>query len=291
MKKWIWIPITILLTFVGDRLGGYVLNYITVSSQFRYSRLYSGAAQADILLIGNSRGLSFYQPEMERLTGKKTFNFSYNALPCSVGELLLEDYYSNYEVPEYLIMDVTMISWVNDRLAADFRLYTPYSNRLQVFFKSEYPSLHLSNSIAHLSRYGGEIAQRVMYYFSKSDEDWLLDRNITTEKTERLSPAEVLPIDFPEHKILSMKKVLDDLESKGTKIVLVVNPYYPEYYNLMPDFNKKIERVSELMERPVLDYGNAIRGKENYGDFLHLNVAGGKKYVQLLCKDLSLLKN
>ena len=71
MKKWLWIPITLIVVFVGDRLLGGMLASITEGSEFRYSRLYSGRAEADIVLLGNSRGLSFYQPFLEQRTGAR----------------------------------------------------------------------------------------------------------------------------------------------------------------------------------------------------------------------------
>ena len=65
MKNIIWIIATIALAFLGDRTAGWVLGKITTESNFRYSRLYGGEAECDVLLVGNSRGLIFYQPYVE----------------------------------------------------------------------------------------------------------------------------------------------------------------------------------------------------------------------------------
>ena len=89
MKHIYWILGLMALFFIGDRIGGYVLEQIVLKSKFRYSRLYKGQAKADILLVGNSRGLSFYQPYMEEMTGKSTFNVSYSAMPMTLAEVFV----------------------------------------------------------------------------------------------------------------------------------------------------------------------------------------------------------
>ena len=73
MKKIYWILAIIALFFIGDRVGGYIVKQVVLKSQFRYSRMYKGEAKADILLVGNSRGLSFFQPTIEEFTKKETF--------------------------------------------------------------------------------------------------------------------------------------------------------------------------------------------------------------------------
>ncbi len=71
MKKAIWIVAFLAILFVGDRLIGWIFQQQITQSQFRYSRMYRGEGQADILIVGNSRGLNFYQPSVEKATGLK----------------------------------------------------------------------------------------------------------------------------------------------------------------------------------------------------------------------------
>ena len=56
MKQLGWFLLLLGTVLAGDRAGGYVLQQQVAQSQFRYARLYGGAAAADILLVGNSRG-------------------------------------------------------------------------------------------------------------------------------------------------------------------------------------------------------------------------------------------
>ena len=92
MKHLIWYLAFIALLFVGDRIGGLFLHTRVYDSQFRYTRLYRREV-ADILLLGNSRGLTFYQPYIEEITGLRTCNLSYNGLPMDAAKCLALDYF------------------------------------------------------------------------------------------------------------------------------------------------------------------------------------------------------
>ena len=78
--------------FTGDRFFAFILKKGVQQSQFRYSRMYRGEAEASILLMGNSRGLGFYQPYIEEVTGEETFNLSYNGMTMDVAAALISDY-------------------------------------------------------------------------------------------------------------------------------------------------------------------------------------------------------
>ena len=69
MKHLLWFSGFLTLLLAGDRLGGLLLQRQVDASLFRYSRLYRGEAGADLLFVGNSRGLTFYQPFIEEKTG------------------------------------------------------------------------------------------------------------------------------------------------------------------------------------------------------------------------------
>jgi len=178
VKKLYWIFIVIVLFFAGDRLFGWVLKQLTEKSQFRYSRLYQGKAAADILLVGNSRGLIFYQPHIEKITGQKTFNISYNGMPINLAEVLVKDYLEKYPAPKQMILDVSMCDRLNKSLISGFNLYTPYSPRMYDLLHQNDATGAVSGKMFHIYRYNSEIFQRSMFYLNNSDEDWLLDRVI-----------------------------------------------------------------------------------------------------------------
>jgi hypothetical protein len=124
-KHFTWIISCLLLAFLADRAMGLYLNKITNESQFRYSRLYHSAENADILFVGNSRGLSFYQPEVERITQQSTINLSYNGLPADLAKVLVMDYLDRHTPPKLMVIDATICDRYNENLKANFKFYAP----------------------------------------------------------------------------------------------------------------------------------------------------------------------
>ncbi len=286
MKQLIWIFSLIIVIFSGDRLIGSFLKKVVDESQFRYSRLYNSSEEADILLLGNSRGLTFFQPEIERVTGQSTFNFSYNGMPMDLGKVLVQDYLDHHKIPKVLIVDVTMCDRPRPELVRHFKTYMPYSQRLETLIRQYNNNIGVAANLFHIYRYNSEVFQRSFYYRNKTDEDWLLDRVISQKMLEKK--------EFSEHKMLmdtsmieQLKQLVDYTKSKGVEVKLVVSPYLPQFaeaikpYYLQP-LKSYIETAVGL---PLQDYSAALTEGSEFGDFQHPNKKGSIKYIGMLYKD------
>ncbi len=318
MKKLYWVFIVILLFFAGDRLLGWVLKQLTEKSQFRYSRLYQGKAQADILLVGNSRGLIFYQPHIEKITGKKTFNISYNGMPMNLAEVLVKDYLEKYPAPKQMILDVSMCDRLNKSLITGFNLYTPYSPRMYDLVHLNDTTSAVGGNIFHIYRYNSEIFQRSMFYLNKSDEDWLLDRVINDamvtritnykpdtikivqrdtikpeDRKERLFKSIISNLTFTKNgEVEYVKGVMEHLAStvefakaKGVDVQLVINPYYPPYLDKLVNLDQLKAEAEKATGMKVHDYSNAVKDPKGFGDYQHLNKAGSRIFLDQLKAD------
>jgi len=288
MKKWMWIPIVLLVTFLGDRAFSYVLGSLVDRADFRYSRLYTDRAEADIVLLGNSRGLNFYEPILQEQTGLRTLNLSYNAMPIDVGAALLQDYLDRYGAPQHLIVDITMLDRDNDDLVRDFRVYAPYSNRLDSLLRQRDARIWGGTKVAKLSGYGGEVAQRAFYYLTKSDRDWMVDRDISTTMIAGAETLELYKFDYTERRIQLLERVLSRYRSEGTQIALVVNPYYPPFQSTLANLGQFKSDVTATTGLPVRDYSDFVQSDKNFGDYQHLNKNGVALYLQQLIADLGL---
>lgn len=291
MKKIIWIIAVLLLTFVGDRVGAWVLKKMTDQSQFRYSRLYSDTAAADILLVGNSRGLIFYQPYIEEKTGKSTLNLSYNGIPVDLMSTLVHDYFERYPAPERMIVDVTLCDRINKELISGFNTYGAYSERLDSFIIAQTPTMGKATRVTHLFRYNSEIFYRALYYSNKSDEDWLLDRVMGQNLIDGANDLPPFPInvepDSTDRDYLTkhLNALVQVAQKNGTKVELVINPYYPPFAKSIPNmvsFKQKVEKATGLAVR---DYSEAIQEVKGFGDYQHLNKYGAKRYLDQLFRD------
>ncbi len=289
MKKIYWIIGLLLFTLVGDRLGGFVLKKITNSSEFRYSRLYNNNAESDILLVGNSRGLTFYQPYIEEITKENTFNISYNGMPIDLARVLVEDYLDKYEAPRVMVLDVTMCDRTNKSLISGFNLYTPYSPRLGKLLKDSIPKVAYAGQLSHLYLHNSEVFQRTVYHLKKNDEDWLLDRQINDFMVKDVVNQNLHTlIDstyFDKYLMVELNTIINAAKEKGVDVKLVVNPYYPPYLAKLHDLDEFVARIEKATKMKVHNYSKSITDIKGFGDYQHLNKYGSRLYMDQLKRD------
>jgi len=285
MKQIFWIIALIVLIFVGDRFFGFLLNQLTQKSQFRYSRLYSGKAESDILLLGNSRGLIFFQPYIEEMTGKRTFNFSYNGLPIELGKTLVQDYLDQYEAPQSLIIDVSMCDRSNNSLVAGFNMFTPYSERVDQLIQDSIPKSSNAGKIFHLYRYNSEIFQRTLYHYGIPATDWLLDRKINDYMVQEVSNLAPYEIDLKPSLLEALNETIRYALDKNVEVHLVINPYYPPFADKITNLTSFKNRIQNATGRKVHDYSKAVNDVNGFGDYQHLNKEGSRQFLELLQKD------
>ena len=283
-----WVGLWLLIAFAGDRLFGYGLRHVAESSSFRYSRLYTGQAEADVVLIGNSRGLNFYQPFIEERTGLSTLNLSYNAMPGQLSAALLRDYRERYGAPEVLIADITHLDRDNVDLIREFRVYAQFSHRLDTLLRGRDPKIWGGAQFSHLTRYGGEVAQRMFYYTTRGDEDWIVDRVIAPSVVTDTVALEPYELGVAQRRVDEFADVVAEYRAGGTQVVLVVNPYYPAFARAIANLDSLVSAVERATGLEVLDYSTSVTGDENFGDYQHLNKAGAARYLARLLEDIGL---
>jgi len=285
LKKAYWIPLLIALAFAGDRIGGYILGQLVDNSQFRYSRLYNGSAEADILMVGNSRGLMFYQPYIEEITEKSTFNLSYNAMPMNLGQVFVEDYLELYPIPKKLLIEVTCIDRLNNPLISEMNTYSPYSERLDQLILDTLPTTGYGGRFANLYRYNSEVFYRSLNYINQSDENWLLDREINDYMIQQGKNLPAYTIDIPEGLLESLKNTVKVAKENNLEVELIVAPYFKLFKDKITNMPQFIETVSTATGLPVRDYSDAIEDRKHFGDYQHVNKSGAKMFLDLLQKD------
>ncbi len=287
MKKSYWVFATIALALLVDRAGGWLLGKITKESQFRYSRLYNGNEEADVLFMGNSRGLSFFQPYAEEITGLRTANLSYNGMPIELASLLTQDYLDRHKAPKVLMLDLSLMDSVrmDNKLAYQFNHYTPFSGRLSNLLKEKFTNDYYAGKLSHLYRHNSEVFQRCFFYWKKSDKDWLLDRVISPEMVANVGNH--APIRFHyDHKMLGhLANMVKYAQQKGTKVELVVNPYYPDFVPKIVNLDTLVMDVQRTAGVTVRRYTNAVQATEAFGDYQHVNKVGAKFYIDRLVAD------
>ena len=277
----------LIIVFAGDRLGGFALQKQTYSSRFRYSRLYGGRAAADILLVGNSRGLTFYQPYIEEITGKTSFNLSYNGMPADLAKVLTEDYLDRYRAPQKMVVDITTCDRANDELIAAFLPYSGRSYRLDTLIHNKLPKAWWGGKVSCLFRFNNEIFQRALYYRHKPDTDWLLDRVIPADLAAAMQQHGYDVFDKHKHDYLigQLRELVDFARRKNVPVELVIGPYFPGFAANVKNLDVLKKAVEQETGLTVRDYRNALSDPACFGDFMHPNKKGAVAYIDLLKRD------
>ncbi len=282
MRKLLWFVGLFALLFAGDRLAGYFLQKQIDSSQFRYSRMYRGDAAADILLVGNSRGLTFYQPYIEEITGKKTFNLSYNGLPMDASKALVLDFLERYPKTKTMVIDITAADRENKELLTGFLSYSIHSQRLDTLIRGRQPKFWWGAQVSKLTCFNNEIFQRGLFHKNKTDEDWMLDRVISPKLAAEVS-ANKYALEVHPYLILQLSEMAAAAKKQGVDVRLVIGPYFPNFnVENLDALKTAAENATGLT---VFDYRNALPGAEFFGDFMHPNKKGAMVFIDLMKRD------
>ncbi len=285
MKKIFWVIGLLTLVFIGDRIGGLFLQFLTNHSEFRYSRLYQNKAESDILLVGNSRGLVFYQPYIEEVTDAKTFNISYNGMHISLARVLMEDYLERHKTPKVILFELSMADYSDEKLIPSFALHAAASKGIDSLIFEYAPEVGWGSKISHLYRYNSEVFHRSLYYLNKSDKFWLLDRRINEQVIADLAEIEGVNFSLKEERKRELKQIVALAEKYGTDIRLIINPYFPPYADKMTNLEEWKKTIEDVTGEKVYDYTAAITDFKSFADYTHLNKYGSKMYIEQLKKD------
>ncbi|SOD93126.1 hypothetical protein [Spirosoma fluviale] len=287
MKHVLWLIALVVFTLLGDRLGGSLLNRFVNKSHFRYSQLYKGEAKAQVAFLGNSRGLSFCEPYVHQITGRTSFNLSYNAMPMDLGYTLFRDYLERNPAPQKLIIEVSMCGLTNKELVLIFGCYAPFSRGLSDLITAHDAKIGIAGQVINLLRYNGEVFQRTLYYLNRADDNWLANRTISPGMLEGLALQQPYRFAFASEEILrNLVKTVKLAQQRGIDVKLVLNPYLPAFAaNKIKQVQPWKNAITAATGLPVADYSRAIQGNEFFTDYQHLNLNGSLKYISLLKKD------
>jgi len=284
-NRWIWIPVFILVVFVGDRVGGFVLKKIAEHSQFRFTSLYNDKAACDILVIGNSRGLSFYQPFLENLSNKNVFSLAYNGMAANLGEVFIKDYYNLYPAPKKLLLEITFADRTNEELIPAFATYLPYSKNLQTFIKEKEKKTFYGTKVTHLLRYNSEVFQRAIRHLNTDDKFWLTNRRISTAMQAASEDLENVSIDIIPDLENSLINIVKIAQEHGTEVELIVAPFLHNYANALFNLDEYIESIESKTKLKVNNYAKSIKDPQYFGDYFHINIYGSEKFVEMMKAD------
>jgi hypothetical protein len=273
-----WFAVLISVILGGDRALSWTLSRVLLRSQFRFSRLYRGGNNADVLILGDSRGVhSFYAPAIEELTGLRAFNASYNSMSMRIAEAVLLDYLDRNRAPKLAIIEVTSVAFKGE-LTSELRTYAEFSPRLSALYDEAHPSAAVAGRAFHLLNLNSGFYIEALHYMRRSDQDWINHSAMPPALRNAVPSLWHLPT---RENLDALNRMIQVLRRRGVEVRLVLAPYYPAPAN-MAEFAQIVSRSSGL---PVWNYSGAVRDPEEFTDTVHLNERGSRALLALMKRD------
>jgi len=279
----------LLIVMTGDRLLSAILRQTVVRSRFRFSAALRSGDGADVIVLGDSRAVtSVYVPEVERLTGLRTFSLAYNGMPTIVAEALLADYLDRNRPPRLAIIEVTCV--VESRaFVSEIRTFGDLSPRLETLYAEEHPTAARVGTLLTLLRFNSELFLRTLYYMRRSDQDWANWSAMSPRDAPRPDARAAWALTAQTENLAALERMIRLLQSKNAEVRLLIGPYFPEYAaesNLGAFASLIAEHAHRVDPKlAVWNYSSAVPGPSHYADVIHLNGSGAKELATLMQRD------
>ena len=285
--SWLFI-IIIIAFFLSDRVIAFCLDGITSRSQIRFSKLYRGTIDASIVILGNSRGVnSFFSPAIQKRSGLKAFNLSYNGMSISIARDLFIDYLEHNRRPSILVLEISCLH-SSDELINNLKQYVHKSKRIEKQFKQYNKSAYYASLLFHTYRFNSEYFLRTLYYLNRSDQIWInrymineaYYRNYSPKNLDRQMFSYIDPEDLSV-----VKEILDVAQKNEIEVRLFISPYLNKYIEGIPMFVSWKKKLEVALQTNLWDYASAIYDWHYFADALHLNYEGSIILLDKLYED------
>ena len=273
----LWVVGFLAVVIVGDRALGALGESLLLRSQQRFSTLYRGGLEADIVVIGNSRAVNaFYAPVMEEELGWATFNASFNGVSSEIGEAILEDYYERNSAPSFLIVEVSGV-FSNPRQLHDLKPFMPVSPSLGQLTRTYFPDVYWSCRVSRVYCLNSLLFLRSLSYLRRGDQDWINRHRIRDDAVEAIvgsAPDSLAPP--RESNVEALGRIVSDARARGAQVRLVLAPYLPEYRVQLGNLERWRAGLEAELGEPVWDFSGAVSERAAFSDHLHLNQRGAR---------------
>ena len=272
------------ICFVGDRVGGYFMGRVFMSTRFRFAELYEGRLPADLLILGNSRGVHmFHRPPIQAITGKRVTNLSFNGMPATMLPVIYTDYIRYHEPPKRMFVEVSCLGRNNEPGSFErFRVLADRSDSFRRLQRRLAPSDCVACQISHLYRYNSELFWRSILFFRESDQDWIMKSTLDENWRQNLNPETIRRFEPSSMDIDALKELLVIADDNGTDVTLIFAPYYPDYFHLTEGSPAWLQWIERETGKTVVDYSTSLKELSLFADPIHLNPDGAERLAELM---------
>ena len=270
-----------------------------------WKEISTGEANSDLVILGNSRGLSHFEPwTISEKTGLSVYNLSIGGYAFNVQQLKYEYYLLHNDKPKIIVQQVDYYTMRTDAIPHNHQSeqYMPliyergirgklkecgytwldlncplyrYFGYQQVIKNGLLEALHLKHYVNDPSRRG--------HHYEKGEID--IERNEQLETIEaKMDPASQA----------LFESFLAKCQAEGIKVILVNSPTYigrTKKTNGLEEVNRYFEAVAEEYGAEYLNYENCELNEDasNFAAAVHLNEKGTHLFSLQFSEDIELI--
>lgn len=272
----------IALVFAGDQLLGRALVHLAGGSQLRFSRLYRGDVDAEIVVAGNSRAVGALPPPLiAETTGRSAFSIAYNGLDAELSRVLVADFLDRNRRPQTIVIEVSFVAQ-DPGPSGDFKLYWSESPRLRRLLAERLPSAAVAARASQLFRANSELLLRALYYRGRSDQSWMNRGRISAARYQALLAAGAEPLETRPELLAALRQLVASCQRAGVEVRLVVAPYLPATRDRLGVDRWLAELRPALAPLEIIDLSAALDSPELFADRIHVNGRGARRLLELM---------
>ncbi len=280
-----WTVIAFLaVVLIGDRVGGQLINHLFQSTKFRFSQLYSGELPADLVFIGNSRGVHmFHPPPLEAASGHRVANLSFNGMPAQLMPCLWQDYLDHHETPQKLFVEVSCIGRDSNPSSMErFTVLMSESPSIAEMLAERRQRAYRFCKLSHLYRFNSELTWRSLFFLRRSDQDWIMSGEVAANWQADHPETGLGDFVRSDEDVKAIATLVKVAKESGVDVQLILAPYLPEYYRRLPPNDDWLAWLEDELGQPVVDYSGVISNRESFADPIHLNATGAELFAKFL---------
>ena len=269
------------LVVAGDQGCGRLLERAVAGSELRFSVLYRGEIDADIVVVGNSRAVASLPPTLiaER-TGSTVFSIAYNGVNPELATALVADLLERNRKPELIIAEASMVA-SDPAPVSDFKIYSGRSKRLAALLEAHTPRLAFAARYSRLFRVNAEFFYRALYYRDRSDQGWMNRGRMSPAKLRAVTRAPAEPFAFRRENIAHLARLIEVCEGAGVELRLVVAPFLPATRERLA-VDAWLAELSAAVDHPIEDFSHALDDPAQFADRIHTNELGAAALIDQL---------
>lgn len=281
-KKIAFVAGFVALLFVADRIAATMLSRLVLASNARLSALYDGRVNADVVLIGNSRGVHMVSsPDWAKVLCRPVYNLSLNGLDVTTQDVLVRDFLERNPAPKVMVFEISNL-FSDTFMAPEYRPFIASSDRLSALVRSRQGTWFPWLDISHLYRFNSEYLLRaLLFLFRPSDQSPEAIGNISAARID--SFLAVHPrYDVNPKAVPVLASTLEVLKAKGVEPMLVLAPYHPASFR---EADWRAEALAEVRrglpgDVTLQDWSMALTDDAHFADPLHMTPVGRRELAK-----------